>query len=468
MKQKTILIVDDEPDCHRLVHRILDEEYQVTGAFSAREGLNQLKTFRPDLILLDLKMSEMGGIEFLRELKKTDSPVRTIVISAYADIASVVQAMKLGAADFITKPFRDEKLREDIRLFFSLSEKPQEKVFRERIVGESPQIREVWKLVEKFAPSGISILLAGESGTGKEILARSIHEMSKRSAGPFIPVDCATLPESLVESELFGHEKGAFTGADTRKPGWFETAHRGTLFLDELGNLSSSVQAKLLRALQESTVSPIGSRSYKSVDVRVVSATNIDLERAVSEGGFRPDLYYRLGAVSIFVPPLREREGDVALLARHFLKLYSAKYAKEITAIDGPAMALLCSYSWPGNVRELENVIKSAVLLADEAITNDDLPPYFRRLVVSPGAEARGSGVEFSFIRGMNLGSGGKIDLKKIREQAAAEAERSILTNLLKNSSLKKSELAKQLGVDRKTLRAKMRRLGVLLKREED
>ncbi|MBI1910345.1 MAG: sigma-54-dependent Fis family transcriptional regulator [Deltaproteobacteria bacterium] len=468
MKQKTILVVDDEPDCHRLLHRILDEEYQVKGAFSAREGLNQLRTFRPDLIILDLKMAEMGGIEFLRELKRMDSPVRTIVISAYADIASVVQAMKLGAEDFITKPFRDEKLREDIRLFFSLSEKPQGKVFRERIVGESPQIREVWKLIEKFAPSDISILLAGESGTGKEIFARSIHEMSKRSAGPFIPVDCATLPESLVESELFGHEKGAFTGADARKPGWFETAHRGTLFLDELGNLSSPIQAKLLRALQESTISPIGSRIHKSVDVRVVSATNIDLERAVSEGGFRGDLYYRLGAVSIFIPPLREREGDVALLARHFVRLYSAKYGNEIAGINDLAMALLCAYSWPGNVRELENVIKSAVLLAEEQITTDDLPPYFRRVAVSAGAGAEAGQGEFSFIARMDLSSGGRIDLKKIREQAAAEAERSILKDLLKNSSLKKSDLAKQLGVDRKTLRAKMRRLGISLKRGGD
>lgn len=468
MKQKTILVVDDEPDCHRLLHRILDEEFQVKGAFSAREGLNQLRTFRPDLIILDLKMAGMGGIEFLRELKRTDSPVRTIVISAYADVASVVQAMKLGAADFITKPFRDEKLREDIRLFFSVSEKPQGKVFRERIVGESPQIREVWKLIEKFAPSDISILLAGESGTGKEVFARSVHEMSKRSAGPFIPVDCATLPESLVESELFGHEKGAFTGADTKKPGWFETAHRGTLFLDELGNLSSPVQAKLLRALQESTISPIGSRSHKSVDVRVVSATNIDLERAVSEGGFRADLYYRLGAVSIFIPPLREREGDVALLARHFVKLYSAKYGKELAGINDLAMALLCAYSWPGNVRELENVIKSAVLLAEEQITTDDLPLYFRRQAGSTGAAAEAGQGEFSFIARMDLGSGGKVDLKKIREQAAAEAERSILRDLLKNSSLKKSDLAKQLGVDRKTLRAKMRKLGVSLKRGGD
>ncbi|MFQ5841651.1 MAG: sigma-54-dependent transcriptional regulator, partial [Thermodesulfobacteriota bacterium] len=249
MSKKIILVIDDEPNFVRHLCRLLSEEYQVEGASSAREGLDRLETLRPNLILLDLRMPKMGGIEFLRELKKADSPVPTIVMSAYGEVATVVQAMKLGASDFITKPFHDEKLKEEIALFFSLSERPQEKLFKRIIIGESRRIQEVWKLLEKFAPSDISLLLVGESGTGKELFARSIHEMSKRSTGPFIPVDCATIPESLVESELFGYEKGAFTGANTRKPGWFETAHKGTLFLDEVGNLSSSVQAKLLRTL---------------------------------------------------------------------------------------------------------------------------------------------------------------------------------------------------------------------------
>jgi DNA-binding NtrC family response regulator len=468
MKKKTILIVDDDRDCHRVLGQILQEEYEVKGAFSAREGLEELKRFQPDLALLDLKMPGMGGIEFLRELKRMGTPVPTIVMSAYADVNDVVQAMKVGATDFITKPFRGEKLREDIRLFFSLSEKPQEKLFRERIIGESPKILELWRLLEKFAPSDISILLLGESGAGKELFARAIHEMSKRSMGPFIPVDCATLPESLVESELFGHEKGAFTGADTRKAGWFETAHRGTLFLDELGNLSSPVQAKLLRALQESTISPIGSRNLKPIEVRVVSASNIDLGKAVSEGGFRADLYYRLGAVPILIPPLREREGDIPLLAQHFVKLYSERYGKEINGISPGAMNILSAQPWPGNVRELENAIKSAVLLAKEEITDEDLPSYFHRQfgTVAAGAEARQ--IEFGFIRRMTLGSEGRVGLKEIRELAAAEAERRVLEDLLKNPSLKKSDLAKRLGVDRKTLREKMRKLGISHKREEN
>ena len=315
MSKKTVLVIDDEPSFIRHFCRLLGEEYQVQGVSSAREGLERVQTFRPDLILLDLKMPKMGGLEFLRELKKMESPPPAIVMSAYGDIPSVVQAMKLGAIDFITKPFHDEKLKEGIRLFFSLSESPQEQLYKGIIIGESPEIQAVWGLIEKFAPSDIGILLVGESGTGKELFVRTIHEMSKKGVGPFVPVDCATIPESLVESELFGYEKGAFTGANTRKPGWFETAHKGTLFLDEVGNLSSSVQAKLLRTLQEMTISPIGSMKHTPIDVRVISATNIDLEEAVSEGGFRADLYYRLSAVRVVIPPLREREGDIPLLA---------------------------------------------------------------------------------------------------------------------------------------------------------
>ncbi len=467
MKQKTILIIDDEPALLAHLRRLLGGDYQVGVASSAREGLNRAKSARPDLILLDLKMPEMGGIEFLKELKRMGPHIPTIVMSAYADVASVVQAMKLGAVDFITKPFNDEKLKEDIEIFFSSSKTPGEKLFKESIVGNSAQMQQVWSLIEKFAPSDIGIFLIGESGTGKELFARAIHEMSKRSHGPFVPVDCATIPESLVESELFGYEKGAFTGASIGRPGWFETAHKGTLFLDEVGNLSSTVQAKLLRSLQESTIAPIGSRSHRSVDARVVSATNIDLQHAVSEGGFRADLYYRVSAVPITIPPLREREGDIPLLAQHFVNLYSQRYGKEVSGISSGALEILCSYLWPGNVRELENAIKSAVLLAGERVMEQDLLLYFNKGIRQTGkAGAEVKQFEFSFMYGMNLGSGGSVDLKKIRQQAAAEAERRILTDLLKNSSLKKSELAKQIGVDRKTLRAKMRKLGISHKRE--
>ncbi|MBI2987107.1 MAG: sigma 54-interacting transcriptional regulator, partial [Deltaproteobacteria bacterium] len=236
--------------------------------------------------------------------------------------------------------------------------------------------------------------------------------------------------------------------------------------LDELGNLSSPVQAKLLRALQESTISPIGSRSQRPIDVRVVSATNIDLGKAVTEGGFRADLYYRLSAVPIFIPPLREREGDIPLLAQHFVKLYSERYGREVNGISAGAMDMLCAQLWPGNVRELENAIKSAVLLAQEQITEDNLPRYFHRQVGGAVAGAEAGQISFGFLQRMDLGSEGRVDLKKIGEQAAAEAERRVLRDLLRNSSLKKSELAKQIGVDRKTLRAKMHKLGISHKRE--
>jgi len=468
MKQKTILIIDDEPALLAHLRRLLGGDYLVGVASSAREGLDRAKTARPDLILLDLKMPEMGGIEFLRELKRMADHIPTIVMSAYADVATVVQAMKLGAVDFVSKPFNDEKLKQDIEIFFSRSKGPREKLFKESIVGNSTQMQQVWSLIEKFAPPDIGILLIGESGTGKELFARAIHEMSKRSHGPFVPVDCATIPESLVESELFGYEQGAFTGANIKRPGWFETAHKGTLFLDEVGNLSSPVQAKLLRTLQESTISPIGSRNHRSVDARVISATNIDLQHAVSEGGFRPDLYYRLSAVPITIPPLREREGDIPRLARHFVDFYSQRYGKEVSGISSGAMEILCSHLWPGNVRELENVIKSAVLLAGEQVMEQDLLSHFNKGVRQTGkAGAEVNQFEFSFMYGMNLGSGGSVDLKKIREQAAEEAERRIIRDLLKKSSQNKSGIAKQLGVDRKTLRAKIRKLGISLDREK-
>jgi DNA-binding NtrC family response regulator len=464
MSKKSILIVDDEPVFIRHLRRLLGEDYQVQGVLCAREGLELLESSPPDLILVDLKMPKMGGLEFLQELRRRELLFPTIVMSAYGDVAAVVQAMKLGAVDFVTKPFHDEKLKEDIRLFFSLSERRQEQLFRRKIIGKSRQIQEVWKLIEKFAPSDIPLLLVGESGTGKELFARSIHEMSKKGAGTFVPVDCATIPESLVESELFGYEKGAFTGATARKAGWFEAAHKGTLFLDEVGNLFSSVQAKLLRTLQEMTISPVGSAKHLPIDVRVISATNINLERAVSEGGFRSDLYYRVSAVQIVIPPLRKREGDIPLLVQHFVDTYSDRYGREVKGVSDRAMAILCSHSWPGNVRELENVVKSAVLMAREQITEQEVLPYFHRGIEQPGGAVAAGQNEVSFMYGMHSGPGGKVDLKKIREEAAAEAERRVIRSLSTNSSLGRSELAKQLGVDRKTLRNKLRKLGISLK----
>jgi len=282
--------------------QILREEYEVRGAFSAREGLEELKRSQPDMVLLDLKMPGMGGIEFLRELKRMRTPVPTIVMSAYADVTDVVQAMKLGATDFITKPFHGEKLREDIRLFFSLSEKPQEKVFRERIVGKSPQIREVWKLIEKFAPSDISILLLGESGTGKELIAKALHYNSQRANERFVAVNCGAIPANLMESELFGHKVGSFTGALRDKKVSLKRPIGGTLFLDEIGNLSLQIQVKLLRVIQEREFVHLGGKRPIKVDVRLIVATNADLNKAIKLGQFREDLYHRIHAVTIHLP----------------------------------------------------------------------------------------------------------------------------------------------------------------------
>jgi transcriptional regulator with GAF, ATPase, and Fis domain len=292
--------------------------------------------------------------------------------------------------------------------------------------------------------------------------------MSKRQTGPFVAVDCTTLPESLVESELFGHVKGAFTGATVNRTGWFETAHKGTLFLDEIGNLSLSVQAKLLRTLQESTIAPVGSRTPRRIDVRLISATNVDLEKAVADGAFRADLYYRLSTVPVRIPPLRQRDGDIPILVHHFLKLYNERYGKNVTEVDGAAFKILCGHSWPGNVRELENVIKSAIFLAQDRITERELVPYLLKPARAVGHAESAARAEPKFTNELQSNPGAGIDLKKIRQEAAEEAEKNVIQKIIGRSASTQSELAKLLGVDRKTLRLKLKKLGIGFKKHEE
>lgn len=470
MTNPTILIVDDNQDLLDFLSMCLGDRYQVDAQASPVAALDKLKSDRPDLILLDVMMPDMDGISFLQELKHLSSPIiPTIVMSANDDLDNVVRAMKLGALDFFRKPIAPEKLNGEIDRFFAKAKQTPMKMFGNKILGNSRQMREVWDLIEKFAPPDIHILLLGESGTGKELFARVIHEMSKRSQGPFVAVDCATLPESLVESELFGHKKGSFTGATANKTGWLETANNGTLFLDEIGNLSSMVQAKLLRTLQESTIAPVGSRRHKQIDARLVSATNVDLEKAVVEGGFRADLYYRVSTVPIRIPPLRERDGDISLLVDYFIERYNQRYGKNITGIDLHALEILCRHPWPGNVRELENVIKSAILLSGHEITPQNLGAYLlrgehaaARTASSPATTETKKGSPFE------IASDGKVDLKKIRQHAAEEAERAVIEKMTKQNSLTQSKLATLLGLDRKTLRAKLQKLGLGVKPRDD
>jgi len=455
----TILIIDDNESFSAALAKLLSGDYQVDTAAAGSSGLEKARRWRPQLILLDLKLPGMSGIDVLRKLKESGSDTVVVVMTAYGDVESAVQAMKLGAVDYVTKPFDSQKLKTDIRSLLALRQTPpSEFQKRSQIISQSPQMEQVWELARRFAPSDVTLLLQGESGTGKELFARAIHHMSKRRAEPFVPLDCATLPETLAESELFGHEKGAFTGAQQRKPGRFELADGGTLFLDEIGNLTAGMQMKLLRAIQEFEIHPLGSKQSKHLNLRIIAATNTDLREAVRQGGFREDLYYRLATVTIELPPLRDREGDVQMLCQHFVSVYNQRFGKSVSDIAEAALNVLKHYYWPGNVRELDNVMKSAVLLAEEEIQPHHLPPYLRAST-DPELRETGDSVRLDFSVRLNLGQA--VDLKRIAAQIAEQAEKEVILELLKRNSLNRAQLAKVLNVDLKTLRAKLKKFGV-------
>jgi len=468
-----LLIIDDEEQMSRILTLHLEREYLVRSATSGPEGLAAAEKLKPAGVLLDLHLPGMSGMDVLEKLQRlTPSPL-VVIMTAYGEVRSAVQAIKAGAADYITKPFNVEKLGQSLReLLCSRRQRfPQEKASfvlgEKRIIGECPRMQEVWTAVEKFAPTAIPILLQGESGTGKELFARAIHALSKRAQGPFVPVDCAAIPDSLWESEFFGYEKGAFTGASQAKPGLFTLANGGTLFLDEIGNLPLSLQAKLLRVLQEGEVRPLGSRRPLHPDVRVVAASNADLTQMVSQGTFRADLYYRLSAVTILLPSLRRR-GDLPPLIHHFMERYGKQYGKEVN-IAAETMNLLTHYSWPGNCRELENVIHSAFLLAQDCILPSHLPPTLgepRGRVeqkgeggpmgspLHPGAFILPHKIDLQIAFQVDVQNG--IDLKQMGTTVAGKVEREIVKRVRSLAS-SQTEMAAFLKIDPKTLRARLK-----------
>src|SRR5262245_4472770 len=353
---------------------LLHGECEVATAESADAALAKVGEAMPDLILLDLVMPGRSGLELLAELRQLDEPPPVIVLTATKTVTTAVEAMKLGAADYVTKPFEVDALRIKIRhhlehsaLTAELEELRDELEGRSRLgqlLGRSPAMRQVYRTIERMAASHVNVLISGESGTGKELVARAIHDLGARAKGPFVAINCAAIPETLIESELFGHEKGAFTDAAERRIGRFEQAKGGTLFLDEIGELQQGVQAKLLRALQERTIERIGGREPISVDARLVAATNRHLAKEVADGRFRNDLYYRIHVVSVALPPLRERREDVKLLAEEFLGRAGTQVGRPGLKLSRSALGTLERYSWPGNVRELENAIEHAVALS--------------------------------------------------------------------------------------------------------
>jgi len=362
--QKSILIVDDEKGVGDFLTIVLKKQgYEAFYASSGKEALKLCKERSFDLALVDIKMPVMDGIEFLKEAKRLNPSLIFIMITAYPSIETAVEAMKEEAFDYITKPFNVNELQRIIKRALE-QQKPSEQVIKiEGIVTQSPAMYKILNMLPKIASAEANVLIMGESGTGKELIARAIHNLSPKRDRPFIAVNCAGIPETLLESELFGYKKGAFTGALCDKMGLFKAADGGTIFLDEIGEISPTLQVKILRVVEEKSFKPIGNTKDIKVDVRIISATNKDLEKEVIEGNFREDLYYRLNVIPIRVPPLRERKEDIPVLVEYFLKKYSKKFKKEIRKVSSSALELLTSYDFPGNVRELENIIERCVAL---------------------------------------------------------------------------------------------------------
>jgi DNA-binding NtrC family response regulator len=392
-----ILVVDDEVNARSALAELLrDEGYDVETAADAFKALGKYESFAPHVVVTDLKMPGMDGIELVKKIRSSEDPAAVVVMTAFGAVSSAVEAMRAGAAEYLTKPlnfeellvvldkvFEQQELRRETR---QLRQRVRDRVAPNNIVGASPPMQRVFEVVDQVAPSKATVLITGESGTGKELVANALHQRSTRASGPFVKLHCAALAESLLESELFGHEKGSFTGAMNRKDGRFQIADGGTLFLDEIGEISPSIQVKLLRFLQEHEFERVGGNQTIRVDVRIIAATNRDLADLVAKSKFREDLYYRLNVVSLEMPPLRDRRTDIPSLAKFFLDRYAKENAKPIEGIMPDALERLASYDWPGNVRELENAIERAVVLCNTVnIEVRHLPPSVQPRITPAG-----------------------------------------------------------------------------------
>jgi DNA-binding NtrC family response regulator len=397
MRSGRILVVDDEANARTALAELLrDEGFDVETAADAFKALGKYETFTPHVVVTDLKMPGMDGIELVKKIRGSEDPAAVVVMTAFGAVTSAVDAMRSGAADYLTKPinfdellvvldkvFEQQALKRETR---QLRQRVRDRVAPNNIIGTSPPMQRVFEVVDQVAPSRATVLITGESGTGKELVANAIHQRSPRVNGPFVKLHCAALAESLLESELFGHEKGSFTGAAARKDGRFSIADGGTLFLDEIGEISPSIQVKLLRFLQEHEFERVGGTQTIRVDVRVIAATNRNLVEEVAKGKFREDLFYRLNVVALEMPPLRDRRTDVPVLARFFLDKYAKENSKTIEGFTPETMDLLVSYDWPGNVRELENAIERSVVLTNGTMVDvRALPPNVRPKLTPAG-----------------------------------------------------------------------------------
>ncbi len=436
-----ILIVDDEPSIRKVLSAHLKRfGHEVAVADDGAAAISQLEIDDFDLVVSDLRMPQVDGMALLRWVSTHRGGLPVILITAHGTVETAVEALKQGAFDYVTKPFDRDELHGVITKALATGARNATRAGPETaMVGTTPEMREVFRLIEKVAPSPTTVLVTGESGTGKELVARAIHDHSDRSDGPFIQVNCGAIPESLFEAELFGYERGAFTGAVTSKPGRFELATGGTLFLDEVGELPRDMQVKLLRALQQRQVDRVGGVRPVDVDVRIVAATNVDLQQAVAVGAFRSDLYYRLSVFPIALPPLRERREDIPLLVEHFLERFNQRLSKQVRRLTPDALATLMEHPWPGNIRELENLMERSVLLADgDAISAGDLPGLRGGARIPAGTEPLDD-----------------LGLKEYVRVHTARLERARLPRVLE------AEDARRLGISRKSLQTKMKEYGL-------
>ena len=443
-----ILVVDDDPGLRESFRLILEDEYEVLDVPDGTQALDIVRSYQVDLVLLDIRLPGMDGLEVLERIKALDDQLDVILVTAVKTVRTAVSAMKLGALDYLTKPFDEEEVLTVIRRALEKRALEREVVFlrselarREdlyEMIGQSVEMRRLHGLVAQVARTSATVLITGESGTGKELLARAIHRQGPRRDRPFVAVNPAAITESLMETELFGHERGAFTGAYQRKLGRFELAQSGTLFLDEIGTLRPEMQAKLLRVLQEREIERVGGTHTIKLDLRIIAATNTDLKQAVANQSFRDDLYYRLNVVQIAMPPLRDRRDDIGSLADHFVRRHRQQFGKQIVGVAPDALETLADYSWPGNVRELQNVIERCVALADGPLIRlSDLPLE----LMIPDARSRAN-------------AAGSLDL----EEAHDQFERQIVRRVLDRVDWNQSEAARLLGLHRNTLKVKMAR----------
>jgi two-component system response regulator AtoC len=463
-EKKQVLIVDDEPNLRKILSAQLSRDgYDVMTAEDGEQGLGFLREHHIDLVITDLKMPKIDGMTLLREALRETPDLPVVMITAHGTVDTAVEALKIGAFDYLTKPFDKDEVRQVVakalktRQLADVEATTLEKGAtgaRFGIIGASPGLTDLYAVLERVADTPTTVLITGESGTGKELVARALHDHSSRRDKPFIKVNCAAIPKELIESELFGYERGAFTGAVSSKPGRFELANGGTLFLDEIGEIPVEMQVKLLRALQESEFERVGGIKTIRVDVRLVAATNRDLKKLIAGGTFREDLFYRLNVVPIRLPALRERNVDIPLLVEHFLRKFNERLKKHVTGIEPDALDVLSAYGWPGNIRELENVVERAVLFCDDQkLRAQDLPPDLRGPQTPSNMPVSDADLQAALAN-----EGG---LKEHVKVAMSRLERDLVGRALKQTGGNVTHAARLLKISRKGLQLKMKELGL-------